>query len=290
MNLAYESNQEGPAPQRRRKLVLAPIIVAVILLAVNFYGAESFTNPETGQSMRVGLSVDQESALGLSSFREVLSQSRVVPSGPTVDMSRRVAQRLITAVDENSKKFAWAVEVIESEQMNAFCLPGGKIAVYTGIIPVAKDDDGLAAVMGHEIAHATARHGAQRLFQQNLVQIAMSGVSGATAEMDPRERQTILGVLGAGVQFGIILPYGRDHESEADKMGLIYLIRSGYRPEASVEFWQRMESAGGSQPPEWLSTHPSHGTRINDLKRYIEEYRDHGTVGGLSVVKSQTQE
>ncbi len=274
------------APTRRRKFIVAPIILALLLIAFQYFGAENFTNPETGQNVRVGISLNQEAALGLSSFREVLSQSHLISEGPEVDMAKRVATKLIQSVDQDSQKFEWAVEVIRSEQMNAFCLPGGKIAVYTGIIPISKNDDGLAAVMGHEIAHATARHGAQRLFQQNLVQTALGGISGATSQMDPRERQMVLGMLGAGVQYGLILPYGRDHESEADRIGLIYLIRAGYRPEAAVEFWQRMQEVGGAQPPQWASTHPSHGTRITELKALINEYKTKGTVGGITVIKN----
>lgn len=277
----FESSDNNYPARKSRRIIIAPIILAIAFLLFQFLSADKYINPETGQVARVGLSIDQEASLGINSYREVLSQSEVIRSGPQLEMARRVANNLIKVVDSNSKSFDWAVELIESEQMNAFCLPGGKIAVYTGILKITRDDDGLAAVMGHEIAHATSRHGSQRLFQQNLIQTAMLGVSGATMEMDQRERRLVLGLLGAGVQYGLILPYGREHESEADQIGLAYLIRAGYKPEAAVEFWQRMEEAGKVQPPEWASTHPSHGTRIANLKSLIAEYRKNGTIAGL---------
>jgi metalloendopeptidase OMA1, mitochondrial len=264
---------EVPAPRKRRRFILLPLLIALGVIAFQYLSAETYINPETGQSVRVAISPEQEATLGLQSFQEVLSQSEVIQNGPEVDISRRVAKRLIDVVDPESKNFSWEVQVIRSDQMNAFCLPGGKIAVYTGILPITKDDDGLAAVMGHEIAHATSRHGAQRLLQQSLVQTGMMGLSGATAEMNQSERRVLLGVLGAGVQYGLILPYGRDHEVEADEIGLKYLIRAGYRPEAAIEFWERMDQAGGAQPPEWASTHPSHGTRIERLRKLVAEYQ-----------------
>ncbi len=273
----------GSPAGRRRRFLWAPIVLALIFAAVQYFGAQTYVNPVTGKSVRVAMSTEQEAALGLQSFREVLSQSRTIESGPEVDMVKRVVERLIRVVDPESQSFEWSAAVIESDQMNAFCLPGGKIAVYTGILRAAPDDDSLAVVLGHEIAHATARHGSQRILQQNLLNTAMMGVSGATSDMDPDKRRMVLGALGAGAQFGILLPYGRDHETEADLVGLVYLIRAGYRPEAAVTFWEAMEKAGGSQPPELMSTHPSHGTRIARLRELIDEYRRNGTISGMPI-------
>ncbi len=261
------------AQPRRRRLILAPLILALLYIAFQYFTAETFVNPETGGRHRVLLSVEQESALGLQSFREVLSQSRTLESGPQVEMVRRVVERLVQGVDDQSKQFEWAASVIQSDQINAFCLPGGKIAVYTGILPVAQDDDGLATVLGHEIAHATARHGAQRLFQQNLLQAAATGVNASLGDMDPQRRQVVLAALGAGIQYGIVLPYGRDHETEADEMGLKYMVRAGYNPEAAIQFWERMAQQSGSQPPEWASTHPAHGSRIARLRELVAKIK-----------------
>lgn len=256
-----------PGKPRRRGVLLGPIVLFAIYIAFQYLSADTFLNPETGEKKRVAISVDQESALGLQGFREVLSQERRIESGPQAEMVKQVASRLINQVDSESKKFQWMVSLVDSRQINAFCLPGGKIVVFTGILPIAKTADGLATVMAHEIAHATSRHGAQRMFQQGLVQTAMLGANMSFAEMDPQKRQLLLGALGAGVQYGLILPYGRDHELEADEIGLRYMARAGYDPREAIAFWERMaDAAGAGAPPEWVSTHPSHGSRINRIK------------------------
>lgn len=231
-----------------------------------YFGSEKVKNPITGRSARVALSSEQEETLGLQSFREVLSQLEVVERGPEHDLVARVAERLARATGNDAKDFKWAVSVVKSPQANAFCLPGGKIVVYTGIIPYAKTEDGLAAVMGHEMAHAIARHGSQRLLRTSLAQTAMAGASFSMGNMDVGERQTILAALGAGAQYGVLLPFSRDHETEADQMGLIYMARAGYDPREAITFWERMSKAGDVQPSEFASTHPSHGRRIEDLK------------------------
>lgn len=267
-------------PRRRRGFLMGPILIALAVIAFRYFTAEEFTNPETGETVRVSLSPEQEQALGLQGYQQVLSESRTVDSGPQRDMVIRVAKRLIPMLDERSRQFEWGVSLVQNDVPNAFCLPGGKIVVFTGILPITQNEAGLAAVMGHEIAHATARHGAQRIFQNELLQTAMSGVQGSLAEMDPGQQRAILGVLGAGVQYGLVLPYGRDHENEADKMGLMYMARAGYDPEDALRFWQRMDEAGGANPPEWASTHPSHGTRIQRMRELMpaamEAYRRAG--------------
>ena len=260
----------SPPTKRRPRFILAPLIIALIFMAVQYFGASTYTNPETGKTVRVALSPEQEEALGLQSFNEITSQSDLVTSGPEYDQVQRVVKRLIKGVDQSSQNFEWAVSVIRGDEVNAFCLPGGKIAVYTGILPVAQNDAGLAAVIGHEIAHATLHHGAQRMLQQQLVQTGLQGVNGSFSDYDYNQRRLIMGVLGAGAQFGLVLPYGRNHELEADRMGLVYLARAGYDPEEAVRFWERMDATGSSQqPPEWASTHPSHGSRIQRLKEII---------------------
>ena len=251
---------------RRRKLIIFPILIAVVVMLFRYFGSEKITNPITGRSARVALSSEQEETLGLQSFREVLSQLEVVERGPEYDLVVRVAERLARATGDDAKDFKWAVSVVNSPQANAFCLPGGKIAIYTGILPYAKTEDGLAAVMGHEMAHAIARHGSQRLLRTSLAQTAMAGASFSMGNMDSGERQTIMAALGAGAQYGVLLPFSREHETEADQMGLIYMARAGYDPREAITFWKRMSKAGDAQPPEFASTHPSHGRRIEDLK------------------------
>lgn len=250
-------------------LRVLPLAVVGLIILFKFVGAEKVVNPITGKKHRVALSSQDEANLGLQSFQQVLAQSDVVKSGPEVEQVTRVARRLAAATGSDSTNYEWAVSVIRSPMANAFCLPGGKIAVYTGILPLTQTDAGLAAVMGHEMAHATARHASQRIFQQDLYQTAMIGASVSLGDMDPQQRRAILGALGAGAQFGIILPFSRDHESEADEMGLLYMARAGYDPRESIGFWQRMAQAGGEQPPEFLSTHPAHGSRIERLQKIM---------------------
>jgi len=196
-----------------------PIVLAGLYILFQFLSSEKFTNPVTGERHRVGMSTQQEAALGLQSYQQILSQEHAIKSGPEVEQVTRVAQRLAAAIGEDGKGFNWEVSVLDSTQMNAFCLPGGKICVYTGILPVAKTESGLAAVMGHEMAHAIARHGSQRILQQQMTQTAMLGVQGSMSDMSYDQQRSLMGLLGAGAQYGLILPFSRKHESEADYMG-----------------------------------------------------------------------
>ena len=254
---------------RKRKFMWFPIAIAAAVGLFQYFGAEKFKNPETGRSTRVALSSEQEERLGLQSYREVLAQSEVIQSGPEHDMVVRVAERLARATGNAAGDFKWQVSLIRSPQANAFCLPGGKIAVFTGILPYAKNEDGLAAVMGHEMAHAVARHGSQRLLRTSLAQTLMAGAQFSMSDMDYGQRQAVMAALGAGAQYGVLLPFSREHEIEADQMGLLYVARAGYDPREAITFWQRMSQAGGQQPPEFASTHPSHGTRIQQLEQFM---------------------
>ena len=253
-----------------------PILLAAIFFAYQYFSSEKFVNPETGRKSHVGLSTEQESALGLQSYEQVLSQAQTVDSGPEFEMVKRVAGRLAAATGPAGSGFDWRESLIREDKANAFCLPGGKIVVYTGILPMAENDAALATVLGHEMAHATSRHGAQRVLQQNLAQTALTGVAVSLSDMDYNKQRAVMGALGAGTQFGVLMPFGRQHESEADHIGLIYMARAGYDPQESIRFWERMERSGGAQPPEFLSSHPSHGHRIQQLQAWmpqaLEEY------------------
>jgi len=190
----------------------------------------------TGRTQMVDTTMDQEVALGLQGFQQILAESQVVREGEAVNEVREVARRLIDAGPKLEQhlattrgvsavtpwdQFEWEVAVIDSEQANAFCLPGGKMAVYTGILPIAQNDDALAAIMGHEIAHAILRHGAERMAQQKLVQIGAVAAGMSTSDMDPRQRQMLMAAIGVGTQYGVMLPFSRNHESEADYVGLM---------------------------------------------------------------------
>jgi metalloendopeptidase OMA1, mitochondrial len=260
----------------RRHIKWVPIVIAAIFFAYQYFTSEKFVNPETGRKSHVAMSESQEAALGLQSYQQVLAQAQTIDSGPEFEIVKRVALRLAAATGKAGGDFDWQVALIRDGKVNAFCLPGGKVVVYTGLIPVAQNEAGLATVLGHEMAHATSRHGSQRVFEQNLAQTAMAGVAGSLSDMDYEKQRAILGALGAGAQFGVLMPFSRKHESEADHIGLLYISRGGYDPRESIRFWKRMEEASGSQPPEFLSSHPSHGTRIQQLEalmpKAMEEY------------------
>ena len=241
----------------------------------------------TGRTQMVDTTLDKEVALGLQSFEQILSESDVVTTGELPLQIRGIAERLVAAGPKMEQflaqkkqikartewdKFAWDVAVIRSEQANAFCLPGGKMAVYTGIIPIAQNADALAAIMGHEIAHALLRHGAERMAQQKLVQIGSVAAGVSTSNMDARRQQMILAAIGAGTQFGITLPFSRGHESEADYVGLMLASAACFNPQEAIGLWERMgANSGGKSPPEFMSTHPASKTRIAQLQEWMDE-------------------
>jgi predicted Zn-dependent protease len=257
---------------RRRRFVIWPLAIALLIAAFQYFSSQKYVNPETGRAARVALSEGQEAALGLQSYEDVLSQSQVVTTGPEVEEVQKVMKRLEAATGDAGKNMDWQVSVVSNPQANAFCLPGGKMVVYTGIIPVAQTEAGLATVLGHEMAHATSRHGSQRLLESRLSQTLMTGANASLAlgDMDLRQKMEVMGALGAGAQYGVLLPFSRNHESEADEVGLYYMARAGYDPHEAIQFWERMEqSSSGPQPPEFVSTHPSHGTRIERLNEHM---------------------
>ena len=260
----------------RRHIKWVPLVLAGLFFAYQYFSSEKFVNPETGRASHVGMSTREEALLGLQGYQQVLAQSESIDSGPELEMVKRVASRLASATGTPGADFDWQVSLIRSPQVNAFCLPGGKIVVYVGILPITQNETALATVLGHEMAHATSRHGSQRVLQQNLAQTALTGVAMSLSDMDYDKQRAVMGALGAGTQFGVLMPFSRKDESEADVIGLLYMARAGYDPRESIRFWQRMENVGGPQPPEFLSSHPSHGTRIQQLQaempRALEEY------------------
>ena len=260
----------------RRHIKRVPLLLAGLFFAYQYFSSEKFVNPETGRASHVGMSTREEALLGLQGYEQVLAQSESIDSGPELEMVRRVWSRLANATGKVGTDLDWQVSLIRSPQVNAFCLPGGKIVVYTGILPITQNEPALATVLGHEMAHATSRHGSQRVLEQNLAQTALTGVAMSLSDMDYDKQRAVMGALGAGTQFGVLMPFSRKHESEADAIGLLYMGRAGYDPRESIRFWQRMENVGGPQPPEFLSSHPSHSTRIQQLEaempKALEEY------------------
>ncbi|MCW5891574.1 MAG: M48 family metallopeptidase [bacterium] len=228
------------------------------------------TVPYTNRSQLVLISAREEAALGAQAFKEVVTEEPVLRAGGVVTPVVEVGQRLAAVAQRPD--FDWRFVVIDKpDEVNAFCLPGGKVAVYTGILPVARDTAGLAVVMGHEIAHALARHGAERMSQGMVAQLGGALLGAGLG--DSQSGQMILAAYGLGAQYGVLLPYSRTQESEADQIGLMLMARAGYDPREAVAFWQRMDattSASGA-PPEFLSTHPGHSTRVRQLSGWMPE-------------------
>ena len=264
---AYRYGRKGY--RRGGSLRLLPIILFGLYLAYYYFSNQEEV-PMTGRSQLVDITREQEAALGLQSYQQILSQSKVLRSGQAVDLVREIGYRLAEVIEEDPG-FEWEFNVIDSEQANAFALPGGKVAVYTGILPIVENINGLSAVMGHEIAHAIARHGAERMAHQKLVQYGSVAASMALGSMDVSTQRMIQGALGVGAQYGVLLPFSRKHESEADFMGLIYLARACYDPREAPKIWERMAKHSKGQPQEFMSTHPSHETRIRQLNEWMPE-------------------
>lgn len=274
------------------------VLVAFIGYGAYYWFSNQTLDPVTGETVLIdrSLSVEDEKALGLQAYQEILSQERPVdPDTQIAREVREIARRLIAKVPEVeaalaaengqrptgfSASFDWDVHVIQSDQANAFCLPGGKMAVYTGLLPVAQNEHAVAVVMGHEIAHALLRHGAQRMAQQKLSQVGQ--MAGAMSGMDPQQQEMMMAAMG----YGYLLPYARKHETEADYVGLMLAAAACYDPRAAVPLWERMGAASGGQaPPEFASTHPNPGTRIQNLQalmpKALEYYQRFCTAGAL---------
>ena len=235
--------------------------VALVVVALTAACAKV---PYTNRSQLILVSQEQEVQLGTQAFQEVVKESRVVTTPAVVAPVDTIGRRLATVA--NRPDFQWQFVVLDDpKQVNAFCLPGGKVAVYTGILPVARDANGLAVVMGHEIAHAIARHGAERMSQAAVAEAGGAVIGAAT------QSPAVMAAYGLGAQYGILMPYGRSQESEADRIGLMLMAQAGYDPRAAIGFWERMADAGGGDAPEFLSTHPSHGTRTQQLQEWMPE-------------------
>ena len=227
------------------------------------------TVPMTGRPQLILSDEASENAAGATSYGQYLSESKISTDKTNTALVKKVGQK-IAAV--SGCDYDWEFNLLESDEANAWCLSGGKVAVYTGILPYTQTEAGLATVMSHEIAHAIARHGAERAAQNDLLQYGLA-IGNATLSNNPNRELIMLGVNVAG-NVGVILPYSRKHESEADYMGLLLMAKAGYDPNEAIKFWQRMAAAsGGSQGglSDFLSTHPSDEKRIKDLQDHLQE-------------------
>jgi predicted Zn-dependent protease len=239
------------------------------------------TVPITGRRQLSLVSQTQLVSMSITEYDKLVSESKLSNDAQKTRMVTEVGKNIAASAEQfmkengmenDLKNYSWEFKLIEdSATVNAFCMPGGKIAVYTGILPVTKDKTGLAVVIGHEVAHALANHSGERMSQLLLTQLGGEALSTALSKKPQQTQQLAMAAYGAGAQVGILLPYSRSNELEADHIGLILMARAGYDPQAAVSFWQRMAAAGGGAPPEFLSTHPADSRRINDIQKEVPE-------------------
>ncbi|MBM3415609.1 MAG: M48 family metallopeptidase [Bacteroidetes bacterium] len=266
--------------------ITSVFVLAALLIACS-------KNVLTGKKQFTLLPESELQAMTTTEYQTFLSKNKVVSATTNRDaeMVKRAGNRIIKAVEEHYAElgisdklagFKWEVNLVEDKTVNAWCMPGGKIVVYTGILPITQNEAALAAVMGHEVSHALLQHGNQRMSQVLMATVGQAALAVVVANK-PRETQNLfLNAYGVGATVGVLLPFSRKHELEADKWGLIFTARAGYNPQEAIGLWERMEKAGdGQKPPEFLSTHPSEGRRIEKLKQMMPEalkyYKPMGT-------------
>ncbi|MDJ0892384.1 MAG: M48 family metallopeptidase [Gammaproteobacteria bacterium] len=259
-----------------RRLIRLTTILVVLILP----GCE--TVPETGRSQLLLISPDQETELGLTEFEKLKSSTPVSEDAELNAMLQRVGQRVAAVAPLPNARWEFVL-FDDPNTANAFCLPGGKVGIYTGILPVTKDENGLATVIGHEVAHAVARHGGERVSQALILQMGGEALESALSTQPAQTRSLVLQGYGLGSKVGVILPYSRAHELEADELGLLYMARAGYDPRSAVDFWQRFSAytrEKGGAPPEFLSTHPIDTRRIAQIEalmpKALAEYQKAG--------------
>ena len=249
----------------------------MILLGL-LYLASCSSVPMTGRKQIVAIPSSQMIALSNESYSKVLEENQVSSNTYYVEQVKEVGARLTRAVEQYLHQngleayvegYNWQYTVLVSDQLNAWCMPGGQIAYYEGIMPVCRDDNGIAVVMGHEIAHAVAQHGNERMSQQLLIQLGGVALSEALKTQKEETIDLALIAFGVGSKLGVELPFSRTHESEADELGLYFMAMAGYDPRTAPEFWSRMEEQNSVEIPEFLSTHPSPSNRIENLNRLM---------------------
>ena len=264
----------------------ARILPALCLLIMCLGAFACVRAPYTGRSQLIMMDADEEKALGAAYSKEILQKSSVVTGTSQSRMVERVGKRIAAAAEQpdpevpKPMEFKWEFHTIKDDEVNAFCLPGGSIFVNTGILNFVQSDDELAAIIGHEVAHALVRHGAERMSQESLSSLLQSvgSLAVGVATQSSGAADLFSSAYGTGMQYGVLLPYSRTHESEADYIGLILAAKAGYDPKAAITFWQRMAAMNkNSKVAEWQSTHPSDETRIAELKKILPEMERYRT-------------
>ena len=248
-------------------LAIAAAVVGILLLK-----SHRQHTPVTHRTQHVGLTDEQQAELGSQQYAKTLQQyrARIVRSGAGYAEVRRVAKRIESVAARDKPSFVWKVTLLRKNEANAYCLPGGKIVVYTGILPLTMNDAGLATVLGHEVAHATAEHAAERIEREHLTKVAAAIIAGGVA-FTPGQYVHVIALLGAG-GVAASLPFSRKQESEADHIGLVYMARAGYDPHQAEAFWKRMlRASSGKEPPEFASDHPSDKHRVERIRQWLPE-------------------
>ncbi len=241
------------------------------LALVTSIGTGCSTVPVTGRHSFNLVPDSQANALGLEAYAKVKKDSKLITSGAQYDQVLRVGKRIAAVSDAPS--FEWEFVLLDDPKtVNAFCLPGGKVAVYSGILPVTQDESGLAVVLAHEIGHAVARHGSERMTDDLALQLGGAGLQQLLQTKSPVMQQVVMTAFGVGTAVGVVLPFSRSQESEADHIGLVLMAKAGYDPQAAPAFWRRMiASSKGGAPPAFLSDHPSDEKRVQDLEKWMPE-------------------
>jgi predicted Zn-dependent protease len=269
----------------------------LLVLIISILIASCSTVPITGRKSMNFIPENQMNSMSFSQYDEFLKTHKLSKDKAQIKMVKSVGLKIQKAVEQyyadnkisnQLSGYEWEFNLVEDEQVNAWCMPGGKVVFYTGILPVTQTEAGLAVVMGHEIAHAICEHGGERMSQGMLANLG--GMALATAMQDKPEKtqQAWMAAFGLGAQFGVMLPFSRMHESEADHLGLVFMAMAGYDPAEAVEFWERMSALkGGQAPPEFMSTHPADATRIADLKELLPEALKYYKIPAGSNIKSK---
>lgn len=251
------------------------------------------TNPFTGSKTLALVPNSQLFPTAFAQYSEFLNENKVVKGTKDADMVNRVGQKIAVAaerwLDANGhhgylNDYKWEYNLVDDPTVNAWCMPGGKIVVYTGILPIAKDEAGLAAIMGHEVSHALANHGQQRM-SAGLVQ-QLGAVAGNVVIKDQKSLNLFNQAYGVGSELGVMLPFSRSHESEADEIGLYLMAIAGYEPMEAANLWRRMSAAGGQAPPEFLSTHPANETRIKNIEAHAAKAKAEARKFGVTTFKN----
>ncbi len=259
---------------RSSRVLLLVTLAAVVLVAA------CATVPITGRRQLSLIPASEMHSMSYQQYDEVIQASALSTDAEQTAMVKRVGARIQDAVERymaqqglsgHLEGYAWEFNLIESDQVNAWCMPGGKVAFYTGILPLCEGETGVAVVMGHEIAHAIAEHGGERMSQGLLTQLGGVALNEALSSKPEQTRELWMTAFAVGSQYGAMLPFSRLHESEADHMGLVFMAMAGYDPREAPVFWERMAAGGGQKPPEFLSTHPSDATRVRKLQEAMPE-------------------